>query len=121
IAGLPSNVKVNYKGVVPGEKIFERLLAYHFLFMPTLGENFGHIIIESLTAGTPVIISDQTMWKGLAAAGAGWDIPLSRRDEFVSTLDRCTQMDQQEYDKWVSGALDYAKGFLSSSAMVEQN
>ena len=33
---------------------------YDLLFLPTKGENFGHVILESMSAGTPVLISDTT-------------------------------------------------------------
>ena len=31
-------------------------------FLPTLGENFGHIIIEDFIAGASAIISDKKFW-----------------------------------------------------------
>ena len=40
------------------------------MFLPSKGENFGHIIMESLAASTPVIISDLTPWKDLENARA---------------------------------------------------
>ena len=39
-------------------------LSKHDLFVfPSLSENFGHVIFESLSAGTPVITSVHTPWK----------------------------------------------------------
>jgi hypothetical protein len=32
------------------------------MILPTLGENFGHVIAESLLSNTPVLISDKTPW-----------------------------------------------------------
>ena len=62
INDLPKNIIVNVYGVASKQelpKIFER----HDLFiLPTKGENFGHVIIESLSAGLPVLISDKTPW-----------------------------------------------------------
>src|SRR3972149_1433887 len=46
IANLPSNITATYKGVADGEQIFELMENYHFLFLPSRGENFGHIILE---------------------------------------------------------------------------
>ncbi len=38
--------------------------AAHDLFVfPTRGENYGHVIAESLAAGTAVIVSDRTPWQ----------------------------------------------------------
>ena len=58
-------IKVSWLGPIEREKVHETMQNYHFLFMPSQGENFGHSIIESLLAGRPVIISDRTPWKHL--------------------------------------------------------
>jgi glycosyltransferase involved in cell wall biosynthesis len=77
IGTLPPNVRVKYMGMVEHEKVGE-VFAEHDLFLfPTLGENYGHVICEALSAGCPVLISDQTPWRHLQEEGAGWDIPLA--------------------------------------------
>ncbi|MCU4175071.1 glycosyltransferase [Carboxylicivirga sp. N1Y90] len=76
IKQLPANIEVNYKGTVDAELVGETIQNYHALYMPTRGENFGHVILESLSAGRPVLISDQTPWRGLENIRAGWDISL---------------------------------------------
>lgn len=76
IAQLPSNIKVEHKGTVDAELVGATIQNYHALFLPTRGENFGHVILESLSAGRPVLISDQTPWRGLEDEMSGWDISL---------------------------------------------
>jgi len=83
---LESNVKVNYKGVLHPDEVEETISNYHALFLPTRGENFGHVILESLSVGTPVIISDQTPWKGLGDLKVGLDIPLQKKERFVQSF-----------------------------------
>ena len=73
---LPGNIKVAHKGTVDAELVGETIQHYHALFMPTRGENFGHVILESLSAGRPVLISDQTPWRGLEEEKCGWDLKL---------------------------------------------
>ena len=90
------NVKVNYRGELEHEKMHEVLQEYDLMLMPTLGENFGHSIIEALSAGLPVIISDRTPWKNLMAAGVGADLPLENEFEFVRQLERYQAMDEHE-------------------------
>ena len=53
-----------------------RLSTYDVMILPTLGENFGHIIVEAWAAGCPVLISDRTPWRQLTSQGLGWDVPL---------------------------------------------
>lgn len=54
--------------------------------MPTQGENYGHVFIEALSSGTPILLSDQTPWRNLKDKGIGWDIPLARKDRFIHAL-----------------------------------
>ena len=56
--------------------LWKNLFEYHFFILPTLGENFGHVFIEALAAGCPLIISNRTPWLELEKKGIGWDIPL---------------------------------------------
>lgn len=84
---LPSNIKVEYKGMLSHEFVKETLSNYQLFFMPTFAENFGHSIAESLSVGTPVLISDNTPWKGLSEKGLGWDINLEEKEKFIETIE----------------------------------
>src|SRR5690606_20694183 len=59
---------------------------YDLFFLPTRGENYGHVIAEALSMGTPVLISDQTPWRELQADDLGWDVPLASVAEFACTI-----------------------------------
>ncbi len=104
IGKLPAHILVNYKGTVTPDKLNEIISMNHSLFMPTLGENFGHAILETMSSGRPVIISDKTQWRELSSLKAGWDIPLDNYEMFVETLIKLAQMDQEEFNKWCHGA-----------------
>lgn len=121
IQKMPSNIKVTYKQSIESEKIGEELKKYHFMFMPTQGENFGHIILESLSSGCPVIISDQTVWKNLESRNSGWDLPLLRKDDFVNIIEKTIEMSQEEYNILSKNAFDYALEFINNKEMIEQN
>lgn len=103
IAETIKHVKIRFKGEILPSTIPEVLKDYHFFFMPTLGENFGHAISEALTHATPVIISDLTPWRGLENKRAGWDLPLEEKF-FVKVLERCCKMNNAEYTEWSDGA-----------------
>ena len=60
---LPDNVDFQYGGDLARDQVLGVLFHSDFLLFPTLGENFGHIIAESLSVGTPVILSEDTPWK----------------------------------------------------------
>ncbi|MDQ3191482.1 MAG: glycosyltransferase [Bacteroidota bacterium] len=121
IKKLPSNIAVNYKGSTPSEEIDNVLINYHFMFMPTKGENFGHVILESLLTGCPVIISDKTPWQNLSKSFSGWDISLNDIKTFSKVIETTSQMDQKEYDSWSKGAYKYATEFIDNKEVLKQN
>lgn len=45
------------------------------------------MIAESLAAGTPVLLSDTTPWRGLAAEGVGDDLPLDAPAAFAARIE----------------------------------
>jgi glycosyltransferase involved in cell wall biosynthesis len=121
LSRMPSNVKAVYKNAVDTSLIPSLLKNYHFMLMPTRGENFGHIILESLSAGCPVIISDQTPWKKLEEKKAGWDISLSDNLQFISVIEQCSSMTQQEYDEWSKCAYEEARRMMANSSLLVSN
>ncbi len=113
---LQPNIVVNYRGTLPNEKVFETIQEYHVFVLPTLGENFGHSIFESLSAGRPVLLSDQTPWQNLNDYKAGWDIPLSKRDRFLESIKRIAKYNQQEFDE-----LFMARRLMQKKSWICQN
>ncbi|MEM5611233.1 glycosyltransferase [Bacillus thuringiensis] len=108
IESLPNNVQVNYMGQVNNNKVHPLFSNYNAFLFPTFGENYGHVIVESLLAGCPVIISDQTPWKNLKNEGAGWTIPLEKEETFISALNDIVHMDSEEFQKLSRSASKYA-------------
>lgn len=83
---LPSNVHFTYQGVLTKNIVKNTLAQYDLFFMPTFSENYGHSIAESLSAGTPVLISDNTPWRNLESKGIGWDLSLASPELFVEAI-----------------------------------
>ena len=65
-------------GAVPPHELGEIWGRSHALLMPTTHENFGHAVVEAWAHGRPVLLSDQTPWRGLTEADLGWDVPLEK-------------------------------------------
>jgi len=86
IKKLPENIFVNYYGEVMPDEVLSKFSIYDLLFLPSKSENYGHVIVESLTAGTPVLISDKTPWKNLKYLGIGWDLPLNSTKLFSKAI-----------------------------------
>ncbi|MFD2999134.1 glycosyltransferase [Pontibacter toksunensis] len=121
IQRLPLNVIVNYRGSLKSESVAATLKNYHALLMPTRGENFGHIILESFTAGCPVIISDQTPWQNLSSLSIGFDLPLTNIKEYIKAISFYTEMKQEEYDFHSELAYEYSQKFLNDEQAIKQN
>lgn len=121
IKQLPNNIKVNYKGSIESHKVLNQLKKYHFMFMPTLGENFGHIILQSFMVGCPVIISDQTPWKELQLKNIGWDISLNQAELFTKVISDCTFMNQINYNTLSTSAYNFAKQYINNKEILIQN
>jgi glycosyltransferase involved in cell wall biosynthesis len=118
---LPPNIKARYRGSVEHEQSLAVMMEHDLFFMPTFGENFGHVIMEALLAGCPVLISDQTPWRDLAVKGVGWDLPLSEADTFRSIIEECAQMGTEEFSRRSAAARAYALGIAHDENALQQN
>jgi glycosyltransferase involved in cell wall biosynthesis len=121
IAKLPSNISVEIKGPVEYDLVPEVLGRYEFFVLPTLGENFGHIYVEAMAAGLPLLTSDRTPWRELESKHVGWDIPLEEPGEWLDVVEACAAMTDDEYRQRSRQALDFARGWLSDPALNESN
>lgn len=92
ILRMPNNVKVEYRGAINPSDVRITFAQYDLCFLPTLGENYGHVIAESLGVGTQVLISDKTPWRNLRDVGLGWDLPLSHPGLFVDTIEKLANL-----------------------------
>ena len=105
---LPDNVKWEWKGNLDSEKVVETLKNQDVFLFPTLGENFGHVIQEALSAGCPCIISDQTPWQDLEAQGVGYVLSLKDNKPFVEAIERYAAMEPKEFQEVSEKAHQYA-------------
>jgi glycosyltransferase involved in cell wall biosynthesis len=71
IAKLPRHVAVRYCGELVHDQVVQTFGRYNAFVFPTAGENFGHVIAESLAASCPVICSDETPWSPVLESGGG--------------------------------------------------
>jgi glycosyltransferase involved in cell wall biosynthesis len=117
IQNFGSNIKVNYKKELQFNEVQATITNYHALFMPTLNENFGHSIVESLLCGCPVIISDQTPWNDLDNFNAGYAIDLNDKSNFVIALTNMALLNTKEYEQKSKDAIKY----ISTKFNVEQS
>jgi glycosyltransferase involved in cell wall biosynthesis len=119
ISQLPSNIKVSFKGELDFDMVQDTIKDYHALFLPTLNENFGHSIVESLLSACPVIISDQTPWNEVTNAGCGYAIRLDQKAEFAGALGSFLRMDNAEYQKTLLNCITFIQRKISTEEDVK--
>ncbi len=119
IARLPGNVRAEYRGSVPPQSVIATLSRYDVFFLPTLGENFGHVISEALLAGCPVLLSDQTPWRNLPGDRVGFDLPLDDSAGFRRVIEAFAGMDAVEFATWSKGAREHGVRHAADPRPVE--
>lgn len=119
ISELPPHIKAAYKGSVPPSDVGAVLAANDLFFLPTRGENFGHIIMESLSAGTPVLIADTTPWRDLAARGVGWDLPLAFPEGFAQKIEEMAAIPPDKQGRMRDRVRAFAESRRQESDAVE--
>lgn len=65
-------MNVTFRGFVFGREKYEELVQLSGLFVPSDFENFGMIVTEALSVGTPVMASLGTPWEDLNIYKCGW-------------------------------------------------
>lgn len=118
---LPSNVEVNYKGSIENIAVPLMLSKHDLFFLPTKGENFGHVILEAMSSGTPILISNTTPWRNLEKYGIGWDISLKSPEAFTAAIEKAALIDQNGYKKLRINVRGYAERFSNDISILDKS
>ena len=121
ITHLPSNVVVNYGGPLRPDAIATVMAQHDLFFLPTLGEAFGHVILEAMVGGCPVLISDRTRWRRLEAAGVGWDVALDQPDRFRQLIEHCVSISADAWREMSERTRAYGLRALNSDEARDRN
>ena len=119
IDSMPHNVTVRYMGELLHSEVGAKFAQYDIFLFPTAGENFGHVIHESLAAGTLPLISDQTPWGDLRGRNAGWDFPLPSLDLFVGAIENYHLFPDSVKLIMHENAKKYASSLISDSLLQD--
>jgi len=121
MASLPANITVRYRGEVTPDQVDSIFAGYDFFLLPTFGENYGHVIREALSAGLPVLISDQTPWRGLAASDAGADFPLGNKKRFVDWVEAFAHLTPSQREVMRKGAKRIGSDVITANRNLKAN
>ncbi len=121
IARMPSHIQVRAHGPVDTSQVMQILSGQDLFFLPTLGENYGHVIAEAFMAGLPVLVSDQTPWRRLAESGIGADLALHDHAPFARWIDSLSAMNKNEVTKLKKRVAKKAAQISDISATMRAN
>lgn len=119
IVQMPSNVFVMYHGDLLPDKVQETLQQYDALILLTRGENFGHVLFESLSVGRPIITSYFTPWNNLEEKSAGWNVDLNHKKSIANLLDNLATKSTEEWQLYCKGAHDLAVNYFEEQNFKE--
>ncbi len=92
LSKLPKNIKWKYCGEADSNKVPDIFAKYDAFILPTMGENYGHVIFEALSVGCIPIISDQTPWNEIQKKNAGYVISLSESYKYCQTIEDISRL-----------------------------
>ena len=121
-----SKATFNYLGHANPSDSQTILSKYDAFVLLTKGENFGHSIFESLSVGTPVIISNKTPWKFFNEPNPpGWIVNINGEkeencSELTDILTKLYYMNNEEYTQSSIAAHQYAIDFYNSHDFKKQ-
>ncbi|GFN29860.1 glycosyltransferase family 4 protein [Paenibacillus xylaniclasticus] len=105
---LPPNIRWQYAGLVDSDRVVETLRKHHLFLFPTLGENYGHVIQEALSAGCYTLLSDQTPWQDLQQHGAGEVLQVDNIRGFAEAVERYAKLGNEEFNRTFNNVVQYA-------------
>lgn len=120
ISRLPANIHVDYRGEVIPVDVPKAFASADLFVFPTRGENYGHVVLESLATGTAVLISGGTPWQ--ASEDKAVDVlSLKNPQEWVNAIECWAGFDRKQFAQMRAAALSYAQGYLETSTALEDN
>lgn len=117
---LPVNISLEYAGVLEPDEVSLTFAKYDLFAFPTFGENFGHVIFESLRGGTPVLVSDQTPWEA-DSAGAITVLPLDQKEAWAAAIERVASLEPRDRIGARRAALELAEAWIEDDTAREAN
>lgn len=120
IRRLPANIRVKLVGALRPSEVAHTFSNYDLFALPTQGENFGHVIFESLSVGTPVVISDQTPWTS-DEQGSVTVIPLSDVESWRQAIILAAMRDASGQKIVSDAAIAYASKYVASAGTKAKN
>lgn len=119
ISEMPENIVVAYRGALDHTEVSQKFSEYHGFLFPTLSENYGHVLVEAMLEGCPVITSDQVPWTDVNDVHAGWSLSLANEFAYISAIETLAKMDQSEFNKLSENCKKYIIDKIDINALKQ--
>lgn len=121
ISTLPTHIKVNWQGENPPHFLARAMSRFQLFIMPSKSENFGHAIVEALSAGKPVITTTTTPFTNLQQQECGYSInPDQLQEELVKSIEMFAAMNAETFAAASANAVQYIDQFMDIPALKKQ-
>lgn len=99
LMGLPPHIIVTLNGPIDHSLVRQTFSKFELFLFPTLHENFGHTIAESLSASCPVMLMDVTPFTHTVASGGGVIVSSSREEDWAAAITHFAGLASEERKK----------------------
>ncbi len=120
-SNFPQSVTFKYFGSVAYRDVKKVLSNSSLLLLPSPGENYGHVVAESISVGTPVLLSNQTPWNNFEERKLGAILPLDNLDAFAQKIDIFSLQSISERAQLRKDILSVAPEVLNLNHNIEEN
>lgn len=122
LKALPKNITWQFKGRLDFAAAKQIFLSYDLFLFPTKGENYGHVVFESLSCGCPVLLSkDTTPWNDLAEYGVGCNISLSDNQTWLDKITWFNFLTNDERSIVSEGCRNYIRSKYDIALIKNEN
>ena len=115
-----NQIDYEFIGPIPPNQLSKYYINSDIFCLPTLHENFGHVILEALSFGLPIIISQNTPWKNLGTKKVGFDLPLLS-SYFTSKIDYFLSIDNSIFSNYSKNAINFYNDINPTNKLVKDN
>ena len=115
-----NSTRISYKGEINPNQVPEVMSKYHVFFLPTLGENFGHVIVEAMSLGLIPLLSDKTPWNDINQYKAGWALPLDSNECFIDKVSYMISLNNDDYLRHSSNVYNYFEDKFDQSSLLSE-
>ncbi len=104
---INDNLVINFKNELQPDLFSDIISNYHLAIFPTLNENYGHAIVECLSYGLPVIISNRTPWNNINKFNCGFEIDLNDKNKWIDAINYFSNIDKFKWNELSENARNY--------------